>query len=233
MRNSEIYITGDVHGKIDIKKLAPTNFPEGKNLCIDDDVLVAGDFGCIWDGDKHDRKLLNWLAKRTFTTLFVDGNHENFNLLNSYPVEIWNGGKIHRINEKVIHLMRGQIFDISGIKFFTFGGATSCDKAMRRKNISWWEQELPSQEEMNEGLRNLEASNWTVDCIITHTAPTGLLGILKNKLWYHLDSDYLTDYLNEIYCKAKFKKWYFRHFHIDEEITKNTWVVYYDFVVAK
>lgn len=35
----------------------------------------------------------SWLNDRPFTTLFVDGNHENFDLLNAYPVENWHGGK--------------------------------------------------------------------------------------------------------------------------------------------
>ena len=34
------------------------------------------------------------------TFVFLDGNHENFDFLATFPVEQWNGGKIHRISNK-------------------------------------------------------------------------------------------------------------------------------------
>ena len=40
---------------------------------------------------------LNWLDKEPFTTLFVDGNHENIARLNALPVHQWHGGKVHFI----------------------------------------------------------------------------------------------------------------------------------------
>lgn len=78
----------------------------------------------------------SWLNDRPFTTLFVDGNHEIFDLLNAYPVENWHGGKIHRIAPSIIHLMRGQLFDIEGKSFFTMGGAESHDREFRTIGIS-------------------------------------------------------------------------------------------------
>lgn len=39
------------------------------------------------------------------TVLFIDGNHENFEQLNSYPLDVWNGGKVHSIDSNLIHLM--------------------------------------------------------------------------------------------------------------------------------
>ncbi len=101
--------------------------------------------------------------------LFVDGNHENFDLLNVYPVEIWNGGKVHKINPDIIHLMRGQVYKIDGETFYTFGGVTSIDKDIRRAfSYGWWAQELPSFEELDEGMANLKWYNNKVNYIITH-----------------------------------------------------------------
>lgn len=67
------------------------------------------------------------MDSQPWTILFVDGNHENFELLDDYPVSSWHGGKVHFIKESVIHLMRGQIYTIDGLTFFTFGGGYSCD----------------------------------------------------------------------------------------------------------
>ena len=70
---------------------------------------------------------MDWLAQKDFTLLFVDGNHENYDLLAEFPVQMWHGGKVQMIRENVIHLMRGQMFNLQGRRFFTFGGARSHD----------------------------------------------------------------------------------------------------------
>ena len=70
-----IYATGDTHTEW-MPRLSNKGFPEGKDLTKDDYVVILGDFG-IWDGSKGEQKRLDWLEERPFTTLFVDGNHEN------------------------------------------------------------------------------------------------------------------------------------------------------------
>ena len=84
-----IYITGDTHGTIDWEKINTTRFPEQKNLTKDDYLIILGDFGGVWDGADQDRYILKTYEKRNFTTLFIDGNHENHDLLNKYPFEEW------------------------------------------------------------------------------------------------------------------------------------------------
>ena len=77
--------------------------------------LICGDFGGVWNKDRESKmetSALDWLDGKAFTTLFVDGNHENFDRLYAYPVEMWHGGKVHKIHPSVIHLMRGQIFEL-------------------------------------------------------------------------------------------------------------------------
>ena len=41
------------------------------------------------------------------------------------------------ISDSICHLMRGQVFDIDGKTFFTFGGGNSIDKAWRTPGVSW------------------------------------------------------------------------------------------------
>lgn len=167
-----IYATGDTHGSFE--RLRPEHFPEQAGMTKEDYVIVCGDFGGVWDGSKKDERNLDWLESLPFTTLFVSGNHENFDRLSKYPVEEWNGGKIQRIRPHVIHLMRGQVFELQGYTFFTMGGASSHDiedgilnpKApdfeeqywmlrrmgarFRVNHHSWWKQELPSPAEYEE-----------------------------------------------------------------------------------
>ena len=105
-----IWVTGDTHGDW-IHRVNMDSFPEQREMSKDDYVIILGDFG-IWRDSPQQRWYLNWLEERNFTTLFIDGNHENYDILDSYPVEEWHGGKVHFIKPSIIHLMRGQVFDI-------------------------------------------------------------------------------------------------------------------------
>ena len=214
-----IFVTGDLHGHIDKSKLNTQFFPRQKDLTKDDFVIIAGDFGGIWDESRSENWLLRWLEKKHFTTLFVDGNHENFDLLNTYPVTTWNGGKVHEIRPGIIHLMRGQVFQIEGMKFFTFGGADSVDKHYRKEGISWWPQERPTDEEFVEGMENLEKHNYSVDYVISHTAP---LNVVEQLTACSTLLDPATIMLSVFQEKISFKRWYFGHFHQDTTLGNYT-----------
>ena len=237
-----IYITGDCHG--DFERFHPDIFPEQKEMTKDDFMIVCGDFGGVWHKDEEslkESKALDWLESRPFTTLFVDGNHENFDRLNAYPVENWKGGKVHRIRPSVLHLMRGQVFELEGKKFFTFGGASSHDisggilelddphfqekkehldrgwKPYRVNHLTWWKEELPSPEEMQEGLANLLKHHNKVDFVITHCASSSTAALLGHGLY---EQDVLTEYLNEIRSRVEFKKWFFGHYHDNRNVNR-------------
>lgn len=234
------YITGDTHGVF--QRFEREYFPEQKNMTRDDHMIICGDFGGIWNGEPQDAEQLDWLESLPFTTLWVCGNHENFDELYSYPVEEWNGGKVHRIRPHVLHLMRGQVFCLGGRSFFTMGGASSVDVwdgildpdepgferrywALRRQNavfrvkhLSWWEQELPSDEEYAEARRNLERVGHEVDFIITHCAPDSVQDELTGGRCLH---DPLTAFLEEVREKTNFHYWIFGHYHRNANIGKN------------
>ncbi|ACO86283.1 metallophosphoesterase [Clostridium botulinum] len=211
-----IFVTGDTHIPRDIEKL---NFVNYKNLTKDDYVIICGDFGAIWDNSKQELYYREWLQNKPWTTLFIDGNHENFDLLYKFPVEDKFGGKVHKINDSIYHLMRGQVFNVNDIKFFTMGGATSTDHQNRIKNISWWKEEIPNNIEMTEGLDNLRKHNNEVDYILTHTCSSLVLkDITKIFGFQPKPEENLNKYLQIIEEKVKFKHWHFRHFHEDIEI---------------
>lgn len=96
-----LYVTGDTHGALDIRKLNTSNFPEQRSMTKEDYVAIMGDFGLVWDDGKEDLYWRKWLAGKNFTTLFIDGNHENFDLLKRYEVVEWHGGKVQFINDSI------------------------------------------------------------------------------------------------------------------------------------
>ena len=237
-----IYITGDTHGDW-MSRLRTNAFPEQKEMTKDDYVIVCGDFG-IWHDTNQERHNLKWLDDKPFTTLFVDGNHENFDRLYTMPVSEWNGGNVQFIRPHIIHLMRGQVFEIDGVSLFTFGGASSHDiqdgilekndprvsewskipfKMFRVNHSSWWKEELPSEEEMNEGIQNLEKHNNKIDFIITHCGATSSIAL------YSMGSykpDILTNYFEEIRQKVNFKKWFMGHYHDNHAINDKEIILY-------
>ena len=105
------------------------NNPALRQLKKEDILIVCGDFGFLWDGSSKERKILRKLAGKKYNICFVDGTHENFDILNSFPVTQWNGGKVHKIADNIYHLMRGQIFRISCLAVW---GAPSLTRNCRR-----------------------------------------------------------------------------------------------------
>lgn len=213
-----IYITGDTHG--DFKRL--NDFW----LKAEDVLIICGDFGCIYANDKTEEKCLNTLSEKPFTIAFVDGNHENFPAIYSYPLEKWNGGMVHKIRKNIIHLMRGQVYSIDGNTFFVMGGAYSMDRYKRREGISWWSKELPSKEEYTEAIQTLNKSQMKVDFILSHTAPREIIcrmGMLPDQ--HDLE---LTGFLEWIMHDVDFKKWFFGHWHLDKDVDERFVALWYD-----
>lgn len=204
-----IYVTGDTHRKID------NRFSEKPltKLTEKDYLIILGDFGGVWYDDESDNLFLSYFEKQKYTTLFIDGNHENHKKLNDFPVEVWNNGKIHRIKSNIFHLMRGQIFNIDGYKIFTFGGAYSIDKHMRTEFIDWWKEEEGSYEEMNEAFDNLEKENNQVDFILTHAGPASKLKNFFNYFGMNFTSSSTEKFLDEINNKVNYKHWFCGHHH--------------------
>ena len=79
-----IFVTGDTHGNF--QRFGSKYFPEQKEMSRSDYVIICGDFGGVWSDTPNERYWLDWLEDKPFTTLFVDGNHENFSLLNPKKV---------------------------------------------------------------------------------------------------------------------------------------------------
>ena len=235
---NKIIITGDIHGN-PFQRLNLENFPEGKTFTKEDYVIILGDFGLVWDDSAMEHSCLNWLENKPWTTLFIDGNHENYDLLNKFPIEEWGGGRVQKIRSSVIHLLRGEVYDIGGYKFLAMGGARSHDiqdgvlevgdprikiwkkdnfKLFRINHISWWEKEIPNEEERKNALKNLAENDYKVDYILTHEAPSSDV-ILMDHLLYHPD-EYSKWLEMEIRQKVKYKKWFFGHYHLNLDVNE-------------
>lgn len=236
-----VYITGDTHARF--SRLMPNCFEAAKQMTKDDTVIVCGDFG-LWLPDKEDKKRLDSVEKLPFTTVWVDGNHEDFDRLKSGEFETvdFHGAKADRIRDHVFHIRRGEIMELEGKSFWCFGGASSHDvqdgildprkysrdelselieylNAMRARyrilGYSWWPEELPSQKEMDHGIETLQNYGGKVDYIVTHCAP-----FFVQKLLGFEGTDRLVEYFSEISAQFEFKRWFFGHYHDDKSFDR-------------
>ena len=235
-----VYVTGDCHA--DYRRFGSKTFRDAKTMSRNDTMIILGDFG-LWHDTPEERYWLDWLNDRPFTTVWVDGNHENYDRLDSDEFQIcdFHGGKAHKIRDNIYHLMRGHIFEFDGKTFWAFGGAQSHDisdgildrdnykddesfkravarfrmrnKMFRINHRSWWEQELPSEEEMAFGIKTLAEHGNKVDYIISHCCPQEIATFMGFRT-----PDKETMYFNEIAHSVQFDDWWFGHYHQDSEI---------------
>lgn len=205
-----IYVTGDLHG--DLSRLKSK---EISRLKKGDTLIVCGDFGFLWDGSAAEKRRLNWIGRRRFNVLFVEGTHDNLALLEEYPVTEWNGGLVREIGGRLRQLCRGGVFTIEGKKIFAFGGGESSDADVRIPDRLWWENEMPSEQEIDLARRNLAEHGNAVDYIVTHEGSQKI----KRFLRMHTNEAHALDmFLDEIRNGCRFKRWFFGCLHMNKLI---------------
>ena len=114
------YITGDTHGNYSDLLARLSSIPS-------ENLFICGDFGFIWEDTVASGLVLDELNDRGKTIYFIDGNHENFDLLQQYPEQDMFGGKVGVIRNNIIHLKRGYVYTIEGKTIYTMGGGISID----------------------------------------------------------------------------------------------------------
>lgn len=226
---SRIFLTGDLHGHVDIGKLikfAKTN--TGKSLNKQDYMIILGDFGLVFHlswSNKSELEYLEWLDKEApWTTLFLDGNHENFDRLDNYgiyPLEDFYGGQVSKINNSVLHLLRGQSYLINDISFLVMGGADSIDKNLRTPHYNWWIQEQISHPQITNAIKTYDDVNF--DFILTHCAPTSYVDDLYIKKLLLPGPRRISSSekrLEKLKKHIYYKKWFCGHYHCEYDSPK-------------
>lgn len=234
-----IHITGDTHGNLGrVYNYCHLKHPP---ITSEDYFMVCGDFGMLWDV----MPTRDTFPDLPCPVLFVDGNHENFDLLRALPRKEMFGGKVGVVEvdgqEVAYHLLRGCVYKIQGKTFFTMGGGVSIDKARRIEGASWWREEVPSTLEGQRALYHAENVG-EVDYVVTHAAPHAALSLVKREMFGQASLLYadakiqemkrspVTRLLTEIDKLLEYKEWFFGHYHFNGTDGKYTglykeWVI--------
>ena len=225
-----VFVTGDCHG--DFRKIYA--FADKMELGPNDYIMVLGDMGLFW---RHDRRDANYFINDfeyefDFNLYFVDGNHENFKILNSLP-EDENG--MGYISKHIRHLKRGCRYEIDGKSILAIGGADSVDQFRRTEGLSWWKEEAITQEDIDK----VEPGYY--DYVLSHTCPLSVFE--ANKI--HLctlgnivdDEEPLfkisNNSLEKLLDKITFNRWCFGHYHVDININEKYSCLYNTFIELK
>ena len=213
-----IYFTSDLHGELNFK-----GFREYLEKATEDDLLIIlGDVGLAFEKTEENREFTEFFLSVDKNIAFVDGNHENFDFLSSFPEEEWMGGSVRRVTKNIVQLLRGNVYTINGETFFTFGGCKSSEKW--KEMGLWYFGEEPTEAEISLAHENFKKHDYKIDYILTHKyervpAETGHFGELEE----------LIQFINK---NVQFKKWYAGHYHLNEKADdKHTYV--YDELIGK
>lgn len=215
MMKNKIIITGDTHA--DISRILKIDDSE---MTKNDIVIILGDFGVIWGDSERTEYCLKVLGEKNFTTAFLDGNHENFVEIACLEKTIfWNNGYVGLLPHGVIHLLRGEIYNINDKRIGVCGGANSVDLWHRTEGISWWREEEITNNDINKFMTIAEEYDNKVDIMLSHDAPASIIPIVK--LYSGVNDGEISNsqkQLEKINQIIDIKKWYFGHWHIDKKI---------------
>lgn len=220
-----IYVTGDFHG--DIQRFHAADM---KRLKRNDYLIICGDFGFLWDGSVQEEKTLRWIGRRKYHVLFLDGSHDNLNLLENYPETEWNGGKTRNLSGKLRYLCRGSVFTLEDKTVFAFGGGEDRKEIEEGVYTPWWEKSLPTLEEIEVAKENLLAHDNQVDYIVTHQPNRKLKTLLSD---CNEDANILDTYFDEIKSTVKYNGWYFGGLHLDKVIPPADMAVFMSVIPLK
>ncbi|MGN0096941.1 MAG: hypothetical protein ACI38U_12845 [Corynebacterium sp.] len=167
-----IAFVGDLHGK-----LAAFEHTTAQALNRGATTIVqVGDFW-IYDGPKELPKLQRTLrricpdgiAVEDIDYRFIDGNHENFDVLNP------GAAALVQMSDNVTYMPRGTRAHLAGAAILFFGGASSTDREHRIEGKDWWPAEniTTGQAERVTAADPADTSDSSrVDILVTHDTST-------------------------------------------------------------
>jgi len=157
-----IGVLGDLHGDLE-HLVVVSRAMEARGIRV---LLQLGDFGFIWPGTNWGHtldRIENRLRKAAQVLYFIDGNHEDFTTLNTFPI---SADGLRHVRPSIIHIPRGWRTNLAhGRSFAAMGGANSIDRALREEGVSWWPEESITEADLE------RLGTEPVDILVGHDAP--------------------------------------------------------------
>ena len=237
--SARFFITGDKHRHFDnVKK-----FCREINTTRKDVLIILGDAGFNYYGDKHDDKLKKKISQLNITLFCLHGNKENRpQNVGTYGIRNFCGGKVYYEPKypNIYFAIDGEIYAFNGKKYMVVGGAHSVDK-MRclEEGTPFWYDEMPDDSIKEKVECVLQNQGNKIFGMMTHTCPIDYLPSemfmstkqnatikrkprkAKSKKLFKPDIDRSTEiWLGNLQKKLDYEVWFCGHYHIDKQIDK-------------
>ena len=221
------FVTGDTHGRLD----RIYSWIERMNFDSEDiNVIIAGDAGICWRKDGRDMDAaIRKHEQYKFHLWFIDGNHENFDILDSLPKD--ENGIVNLCNN-LHYITRGSVIKFNNKTILCCGGADSIDRGFRTPHLNWWAQEQVTEEDIK---KCLSGDNY-YDYIITHCCPYSVFYKYTPSLvtipWLDQSKiDHTSEHmLDAVAASIQCESWIFGHYHVDIDLDSRYRCILNDFL---
>jgi Icc-related predicted phosphoesterase len=208
---SKVMILGDTHGNghfldqvIDLAMERECEY-----------IYQLGDFG-YWphelDGVEFLDTLSAALVEVGIKLIFVDGNHENHEMLRkeSKKVKMF-GTEFFEIRPNLYWTGRTNTWVHEEVRFAALGGAASIDEDDRVEGVSWWAEEITTKEDVQELVDKIGGRY--VDIMLTHDAPTAVEEAYGKRLMFHEKSKNNRYLINDALTVIEPARLFHGHYH--------------------
>lgn len=220
-----IYITGDLHGNIEqIKEVM-----DKVNCKIDNVIIQLGDAGFNYHLNKKDKQVKDFVYNYDINWFVIRGNHDANPIYNKNIVETeqyGNHGYIEKDYPNIFYAENGNVYNIQGNDFLVLGGAYSVDKWYRIDHgYNWFNDEQMSKEEME---KFWQSGISKVDAILSHTCPYENMPrhLFLSQIDQSTVDNSMEYFLHNVKKKVQYNNWFFGHFHANEQIEENMYMLY-------
>lgn len=230
-----IYITGDKHG--DYQRVE--QFCYEHHTTKDDLLIVLGDNGVNYYGEKKDRRIKKYLESLPITFAMIRGNHDqrpSKKLYREKWVEEPEYSGVFLVEDGYPDLLfcrDGAFYHFKEKLAFVIGGAYSVDKWFRLdmqeagyKQYRWFQDEqlFPKEQKQIDELLGYAVNerHVTIDYMLTHTCP--LKYKPYDKLLSSIDQSTVDETMEKwfdgIEDNLEYRTWFCGHWHIDRSVNK-------------
>lgn len=226
------FLFGDVHGNFKPIRDFWLRAKLQEKMANKENILIClGDFGANFflEENNRDEQFKEKIGKYPFTYFCIRGNHEQRPsiLMAEHPDE-WHyegfHGGIVMVENKYPYIKYAMdypsLYDIEGYRTLVIPGAYSVDKYRRlQMGWSWFENEQLTDNEMNMGIKLINAIGKKCDLVLSHTCP---LIYEPTDLFLSCVDQSMVDktmerYLGHIEWDLDYKAWCWGHYHQHRE----------------